>query len=111
MVLVRDFLSCRMETVVAEKRAPESDLVKLITGIVDEVLKTRRFRPQPPQAALSKRQCATAVGVGLSTIESAIRDGTLEARKIGKRTIITPAAFERWLESRPRIRPAGAGAV
>jgi hypothetical protein len=87
---------------------PESELTQLITDIVDKILRNRRFRPQPPQAALSKRQCATAAGVGLSTIESAIRDGDLEAKKIGSRTIVTPAAFARWLETRPRIRPAAA---
>ena len=93
----------------AEKRAPESDLmVKFIRGIVDEYLKTRRFRPQPPQTALSKRQCAIAAGVGLSTIETAIRAGDLDARKLGKRTLVPRAAFERWLESLPRVPHAGA---
>jgi hypothetical protein len=67
---------------------PESELTQLITDIVDRILKNRRFHPQPPQAALTKRQCATSAGVGLSTIESAIREGDLEARKIGKRTML-----------------------
>jgi excisionase family DNA binding protein len=88
---------------------PESDLmVKLIRGIVDEYVKTLRFRPQPPQAALTKRQCATAAGVGLSSIEKAILDGDLDARKLGKRTLIPKAAFDRWLESLPRVPHAGA---
>jgi hypothetical protein len=101
-----------MESVVHRKATfePESELTSLITSIVDRILRNRRFKPMPPQAALTKRQCATSAGVGLSTIEGAIREGTLEARKIGKRTIITPVAFERWLESRPRIKPAAAGA-
>lgn len=88
---------------------PESELTRLITNIIDKVLRNRRFKPMPPQAALTKRQCAISAGLGLSTIESAIREGALEARKVGKRTLITTDAFARWLESRPRIKPACAG--
>jgi hypothetical protein len=96
-----------------EKRArngasePESKLlVKLITRIVDEILKNRRMRPMPAQAGTSKRQFATSVGLSLSTIEAEIREGHLEALKVRERTIITPVAGERWLASRPRIQPA-----
>jgi hypothetical protein len=54
---------------------------------------------------MSKRQFATSIGVGVSTVEAAIRDGSLEAIKIGKRTIIRPEARELYLASRQRIKP------
>ena len=94
-----------------EKRArngasePESELVELITIIVDKILKKRRMRPMPEQAAMSKQQFATSVDLSVSTIEAEIREGRLEALKVGERTIITPEAGERWLASRPRIKP------
>jgi excisionase family DNA binding protein len=62
----------------------------------------------PPLAALTKRQCSIAAGVGLSSIEVAIRAGDLDARKLGKRTLIPRAAFDRWLESLPSVAHAGA---
>jgi hypothetical protein len=82
-----------------EKRArncaseSEFELVKLITNIVDEILKNRRMRPMPAQEGMSKRQFATSMGVGL------------EALKVRNRTIITPLAGERWRENLPRIKP------
>jgi hypothetical protein len=94
-----------------EKRArngaseSEFELVKLITNIVDEILKNRRMRPMPAQAGMSKRQFAVSLGVGVSTVEAAIREGSLEALKIRQRTIITPEAGERYLASRQRIKP------
>jgi hypothetical protein len=90
---------------IPESATPAAELVELITNIVDNVLKKRRMRPIPPQAGMSKRQVAMSIGVGVSTIEGAIRDGDLEALKIGARTIITPEARERYLASRPRIKP------
>ena len=83
----------------------ESELIKLITNIVDEVLKNRRMRPIPARAAMSKREFAISLGVGVSTVEAAIRDGSLEAVKIGQRTIITPEARDRYLATRQRIKP------
>jgi excisionase family DNA binding protein len=59
----------------------------------------------PAQAGMSKRQFAISLGVGVSTVEAAIRDGSLEAIKIGQRTIITPEARDRYLASRQRIKP------
>jgi hypothetical protein len=97
---------------VADKRVsePESELTRLITDIVDKILRNRRFRPIPARAAMSKREFAISLGVGISTVEGAIRDGELEAVKIGHRTIITPEARESYLASRPRIRPTTASA-
>jgi excisionase family DNA binding protein len=48
---------------------------------------------------------ATAVKVsafGRSTIYQAIRDGELEARKRGRRTVILDSELKRWLDSLPR---------
>ena len=84
---------------------PAAGLVELITNIVDQVLQKRRVRPTPAQKGMSKKQFAASVGLGLSTIDSEIREGRLEAVKVRKRTIITTEAGKRWLESRPRIAP------
>ena len=55
---------------------------------------------------MSKRELAISLGVGLSTVESAIRDGSLEAVKIRQRgQSSSPEARERYLASRPRIKP------
>jgi hypothetical protein len=92
---------------VSRERAlnPESELVALVERLVDNVLARRRHRPQPPIRAMSKRQCATAANLGISTIEAAIRENELIAHKARMRTIILVDDFERWLESLPRIKP------
>jgi hypothetical protein len=84
---------------------PESELIALVERLVDEVLARRRHRPQPPLRAMSKRQCATAANLGISSIEEAIRSGDLAASKVGTRTIVLTDDFERWLASRPRVKP------
>ena len=84
---------------------PESELIKLVERLVDDVLARRRHRPQPQLRAMSKRQCASAANLGISSIEAAIRDGDLRASKVGTRTIVLADDFERWLASRPRIKP------
>jgi hypothetical protein len=83
----------------------ESELAALVERLVDEVLARRRHRPQPQIRAMSKRQCATAANLGISSIEAAIRDGDLPASKVGTRTIVLVDDFERWLRSRRRIKP------
>jgi hypothetical protein len=96
-----------VEIAVSRKRTapPESELIKLVERLVDDVLARRRHRPQPQVRALSKRQCATAANLGISSIEVAIRDGELPASKVGARTIVLADDFEAWLASRPRIKP------
>jgi hypothetical protein len=84
---------------------PESELVALVERLVLENLARRRHRPQPQLRAMSKRQCATAANLGISSIETAIRDGDLAASKVGTRTIVLVDDFESWLASRPRIKP------
>ena len=88
-----------------ERINPESELVALVERLVDEVLARRRHRPQPQLRAMSKRQCATAANLGISSIEEAIRSGDLAASKVGTRTIVLMDDFESWLASRPRIKP------
>ncbi len=97
-----------MEIAVFRERVskPESELVSIVERLVDDVLARRRHRPQPPIRAMSKRQCATSANLGISSIEAAIRDGDLLASKVGTRTIVMTEDFERWLASRPRIKPA-----
>jgi hypothetical protein len=89
-----------------ERANPESELIALVERLVDDVLARRRHRPQPQLRAMSKRQCAIAANLGISSIEGAIRDGDLPASKVGARTIVLTDDFERWLATRQRIRPA-----
>jgi len=44
----------------------------------------------------SIKETAAWAGVSTPTVQRAIADGDLEALKIGNRTIITPAAREKW---------------
>jgi hypothetical protein len=88
-----------------ERTNPESELIALVERLVDNVLARRRHRPTPPIRAMSKRQCATATNLGISTIEAAIREGDLPASKVKTRTIVLVDDFERWLAGRPRIKP------
>jgi hypothetical protein len=96
-----------MEIAVSRERAsdPESELIKLVERLVDDVLVRRRHRPQPQLRAMSKRQCATASNLGISSIEAAIRDGSLAAHKVGTRTIIRSEDHDLWLANLPRIKP------
>ena len=91
-----------------ERANPESELIALVERLVDDVLARHRHRPQPQLRAMSKRQCAIAANLGISSIEGAIRDGDLPASKVGARTIVLTDDFERWLATRQRIRPANA---
>ncbi|MCB4771050.1 helix-turn-helix domain-containing protein [Ancylobacter sp. Lp-2] len=50
---------------------------------------------------------ARILSVGRSTVFEEIRAGRLEARKIGRRTLITRAAIEAWLAALP-VRSATA---
>jgi hypothetical protein len=85
---------------------PANELVSLVDRLVDEAMKKRRFRPTPARAAMSKRDFGISVDLGISSVEKEIREGRLEAKKIGYRTIITTAERERWLAALPSIKPA-----
>jgi excisionase family DNA binding protein len=58
--------------------------------------------PQPPVAlALTIKQACTISNVGRSKLYVAIQQGSLRARKLGKKTLILPADLERWLADLP----------
>jgi hypothetical protein len=90
---------------------PANELVSLVDRLVDEAMKKRRFRPTPARAAMSKRDFGISVDLGISSVEKEIREGRLEAKKIGYRTIITTAERERWLAALPSIKPAPSSAA
>jgi len=53
---------------------------------------------------MNVRQAAAQAGVGHDSIYDAIRAGTLDARKLGRRTIITREALERFIAALPRLQ-------
>ncbi len=65
--------------------------------------------PSPERAAYSVAEAAVLAGVGRDQVYTAIRDGQLEARKWGRRTIIPAAALQRFLTDLPplNLRPVG----
>jgi hypothetical protein len=50
------------------------------------------------------KQAAAATGVALWHLRSAIWDGQLSARLIGKKQIVLRSDLERWLTKQPTIR-------
>jgi excisionase family DNA binding protein len=65
-------------------------------GISDAIREGQRRR-----IALSVAEAAVEAGVGRDQVYAAIRDGRLEARKWGRRTIITYEALKRFLDALP----------
>jgi hypothetical protein len=58
--------------------------------------------------ACSIKKFADLTDFGRSTIYEAIKDGSLVARKRGKRTVITAPDGMRWLKSLPPVNGAAA---
>ena len=58
---------------------------------------------QRRRLAMSVTEAALEAGVGRDHIYGAIRNGRLEARKLGRRTIITFDALERFLNQLPPL--------
>lgn len=58
--------------------------------------------------ACSIKKFADLTDFGRSTIYEAIKDGSLVARKMGKRTVITAPDGLRWLKSLPPANSAAA---
>jgi excisionase family DNA binding protein len=56
------------------------------------------------QMAYSPDEFAKLAGVGRDSVYKAIREGKLEARKFGRRTIITSEAGRRFLDSLPPLK-------
>jgi hypothetical protein len=46
--------------------------------------------------------------IGVTTARGEIRSGRLVARKIGRRTIITPEDAKDWRDRLPKVQPRGA---
>jgi excisionase family DNA binding protein len=59
---------------------------------------------QRRRMALSVAEAAVEAGVGRDQVYNAIRDGRLEARKWGRRTLITYDALQRFLNGLPSLR-------
>jgi excisionase family DNA binding protein len=59
---------------------------------------------QRQRLALSVAEAAVEAGVGRDQVYAAIRDGRLEARKWGRRTVITYDALQQFLGNLPRLR-------
>jgi excisionase family DNA binding protein len=57
----------------------------------------------PERAAYSVAEAAAAAGVGRDQVYAAIRDGALEARKWGRRTIIPADSLTRFLSELPLL--------
>lgn len=53
--------------------------------------------------ALSLKDCSDETGIGLNALYDAVREGTLAARKVGRRTVILRADLEAYLKSLPRL--------
>jgi hypothetical protein len=56
--------------------------------------------------AYSIAETAELSGLGTWKIKEAIRLGALEARKAGRRTIVTSEAITAWLAGLPKVKPA-----
>ena len=54
---------------------------------------------------LTIRDACVAANVGRSTLYEAISNGSLIARKLGKKTLILPADLQSWLENLPSFTP------
>ena len=59
---------------------------------------------QRQRLALSVAEAAVEAGVGRDQVYAAIRDGRLEARKWGRRTVITYDALQQFLGCLPLLR-------
>jgi excisionase family DNA binding protein len=53
--------------------------------------------------AFSVDEAAMRAGLGRDAIYSAIREGKLEAKKMGRRTLVTDGALRRFLDALPPL--------
>ncbi len=59
-------------------------------------------------AGLSVIEAARLAGVGRSTIYEELASGRLQARKLGRRTVILDADLRQWLASLPVMKSSAA---
>jgi excisionase family DNA binding protein len=57
------------------------------------------LNPNTPKLAYSIAEAASAISLGRSRIYELLKEGKLESRKIGKRTVIPAASLHRLLEA------------
>ena len=60
---------------------------------------------QQGQAFYSMDDFAKRHSIGLSTVYGEIRSGRLQARKIGRRTVIAIDDAKMWIDRLPRVQP------
>jgi hypothetical protein len=93
-----------LDVILADKQQAEAESQAIPTE--SEAQKQRRERAEI--RAYTIRQFCEAYSVSRSRLYLMIGDGTIEARKSGKRTIITAAEAERWLNSLPKMEASHA---
>jgi excisionase family DNA binding protein len=70
----------------------------------DQIIAAAIQEGQRRRIALSVAEAAVEAGVGRDQVYAAIRDGRLEARKWGRRTLITYEALQRFLNGLPPLQ-------
>ena len=60
--------------------------------------------PRPEKMAFSVDEAALRAGLGRDRIYGYIRDGRLQARKAGRRTLITADALRNFIDSLPPLK-------
>jgi excisionase family DNA binding protein len=59
---------------------------------------------RPQKMAFSVDEAAVRSDLGRDAIYAAVREGKLEAKKLGRRTLITADALRRFLDALPRLQ-------
>ena len=62
----------------------------------------------PDDASLTPAEFCKAENIGKTTFYQEVNSGRLEAKKIGSRTVVLPAARRRWRDNLPDYVPTGA---
>ena len=57
-----------------------------------------------PRLAMSINEAAVEAGIGRDGIYTAIREGRLQAVKLGRRTLVTAEALQAYLNGLPKVR-------
>jgi len=78
-------------------------IVANVPLIADEVIKRLNATPRPIHT-LERREAAEQLGVSLPTLDGLIKDGTIRAKKIGRRVLIPQQEIETLLESGEPIK-------
>lgn len=73
-------------------------------------MKRRQTAPKIPHAtiAMDIKTAAQSAGVSHRTLRIAIAEGTLRAKRLARKILVTPADLQAWLESLDDARTTGA---